>query len=83
MIFGGSLFITDQNGDFRVTGLAPGDYFIAAWEELEQGLSDDTDFLNRFTSQAVAVTLEEGAHQTAQPKLISREAAAAEAAKLP
>ena len=74
---------TDQHGDFRVTGLAPGDYFVAAWEELEQGLGNDIDFVRRFTTQAVAVTLEEGAHQTAQPKLISREAAAAEAAKLP
>ena len=83
MLGGVSMSATDQNGDFRVAGLAPGDYFVAAWEELEQGLGDDVDFLRRFTSQAVAVTLEEGAHQTAQPKLISREAAAAEAAKLP
>ncbi len=83
VLIGGSVFTTDQNGDFHVTGLAPGDYFVAAWEELEQGLGDDIDFLRHFTSQAVAVTLEEGAHQTAQPKLISREAAAAEAAKLP
>jgi len=78
-----SISATDQNGDFHVTGLAPGDYFVAAWEELEPGLSDDIDFLRRFTAQAVALTLEEGAHQAAQPKLISREAAAAEAAKLP
>ncbi len=80
---GTTISATDQNGDFRVMGLAPGDYFVAAWEELEQGLGDDIDFLRRFTSQAVAVTLEEGAHQAAQPKLISREAAATEAAKLP
>jgi hypothetical protein len=80
---GGSLSITDQNGNFHVTGLAPGNYFVAAWEELEQGLGDDIDFLRHFTAQAVAVTLGEGAHQTAQPKLISREAAAAEAAKIP
>jgi protocatechuate 3,4-dioxygenase beta subunit len=78
-----SISATDQNGDFRVAGLAPGDYFVTAWEELEQGLGDDVDFLRRFTSQAVALTLEEGAHQTAQPKLISREAEAVEAAKLP
>ena len=74
---------TDQHGDFRIASLAPGDYFVASWEELEQGFSNDIDFLRRFTAQAVAVTLAEGAHQSAQPKLISREAAAAEAAKLP
>jgi hypothetical protein len=45
-------------------------------------LTYELDFLKRFESQATTVTLEEGSHQTAQPKLISREAAAAEAAKL-
>lgn len=74
---------TDQNGDFRIAGLAPGDYYLAAWEDIEADLTYDPDFLQRFTSQATAITLEEGAHQTAQPNMISREAAAAEAAKLP
>lgn len=74
---------TDQNGDFRITGLAPGEYYAIAWEELEPGLTYDLDFLKQFASQATTVTLEEGAHLAAQPKVISREAAAAEAAKLP
>jgi hypothetical protein len=74
---------TDQNGDFRIAGLAPGDYYIAAWEDIEADLTYDPNFLQRFTSQATALTLEEGAHQTVQPKLISREDAATEAAKLP
>jgi hypothetical protein len=73
---------TDQNGDFRIAGLAPGEYYAIAWEEIELGLTYELDFLKRFESQATTVTLEEGSHQTAQPKLISREAAAAEAAKL-
>jgi len=74
---------TDQNGDFRIAGLVPGEYYATAWEEVEPGLTYDDDFLKRFESQATAVTLEEGAHQTVQPKLIFREDAAAEAAKLP
>jgi hypothetical protein len=74
---------TDQNGDFRIAGLAPGDYYINAWEDLDVYLSFDLDFLQRFTSPDTTITLEEGAHQTVQPKLISREEAAAEAAKLP
>ena len=74
---------TDQNGDFRIAGLVPGEYYAIAWEELETGLTYDHDFLKRFESQAIAVVLEEGAHQVIQPKLISREDAAAEAAKLP
>lgn len=74
---------TDQNGDFRIAGLVPGEYYAIAWEDLEHDLIYDHDFLKRFESQATAVTLEEGAHQTIQPKWISREDAAAEAAKLP
>lgn len=74
---------TDQNGDFRIAGLVPGEYDAIAWEDLEHDLIYEHDFLKRFESQATAVTLEEGAHQTVQPKLISREDAAAEAAKLP
>jgi len=72
---------TDQNGDFRIAGLVPGDYYIVAWEDIDQNLT--FDFIKRFTSQATPITLEESAHQTVQPKLISREEAAAEAAKLP
>jgi protocatechuate 3,4-dioxygenase beta subunit len=74
---------TDQNGDFRIAGVAPGDYSINAWEDLDPYLSFDLEFLKRFASPETTITLEEGAHQTAQPKLISREDAAAEAAKLP
>lgn len=73
---------TDQNGDFRVTGLAPGDYYVAAWEEVYANLTYDSEFLDRFTSQATPITVEEGSHQSVQPKVISHEAAAAEAAKL-
>jgi hypothetical protein len=74
---------TDQNGDFHIARLVPGDYYAIAWEEIDPNLTVDIDFLKRFESQATAVTLEEGAHQTIQPKFISREEAAAEAAKLP
>jgi hypothetical protein len=74
---------TDQNGDFRIAGLAPGDYYINAWEDLDPYLSFDLDFLQRFASPDTTITLEESAHQTVQPKLVSREDAALEAAKLP
>ena len=74
---------TDQNGDFRIAGLAPGDYYMNAWEDLDPYLSFDLEFLKRFASPETTITLEEGEHQIAQPNLISREAAAAEAAKLP
>jgi hypothetical protein len=46
---------TDQNGDFRIAGLVPGDYYAVGWEELEHDLIYDHDFLKRFESQATAV----------------------------
>ena len=30
---------TDQNGDFRIPGLVPGEYYAIAWEELEHDLT--------------------------------------------
>ncbi len=74
---------TDQNGGFRIAGLVPGEYYAIVWEDLEHDLIYDYNFLKRFESQATVVVLEAGAHQTIQPKLISREDAATEAAKLP
>jgi len=74
---------TDQNGSFKVTGLAPGEYFAAAWDDPEPGLTQSSEFAAKFTGDAAAVKLGESAHETVSLKLISRERIAAEAAKLP
>lgn len=75
---------TDQNGSFKISGLAPGDYFAAAWDDIpEAGLSQNPDFLAQFASDDTAVTLAESAHQTASVKLITREKILAGAAKIP
>ena len=55
---------TDQNGGFQFKGLAPGDYYVAAWEDLELGLVQSADFLNHFTSEASAITLAEGGQES-------------------
>jgi hypothetical protein len=74
---------TDQNGEFRLTGLAPGDYFVAAWEELEEGLAHSAEFLVRFQSEAKPVKVSEGVHEKLDPDLVSREKVVSEIAKLP
>jgi hypothetical protein len=74
---------TDQNGSFQVGGLAPGEYYIAAWEEIDSGLAQYREFLDRFTSDAAAVKLSESGHGSADTKLILNDKIATETSKLP
>jgi hypothetical protein len=75
---------TDQNGGFKVNGIIPGSYYLAAWEEVpDAGLATNPDFLEQFRSEAVALDLGESAHQTASPKLVLQDKILAAVAKLP
>ena len=74
--------IADQNGGFQFKGLAPGDYYIAAWEDLDRGLTAGPEFLNHFTSEASALTLSESSHENREVKVVSGDKVAAEIAKL-
>jgi len=73
----------DQSGTFRITGLAPGEYYAAAWDGLEPGLWQGGEFLARFNADASPIKVEESAHATLDPKLMSREKMVAEMDKLP
>jgi hypothetical protein len=74
---------TDQHGAFTISALPPGDYYVAAWEEIDSSLRQEPDFLARFTDQATAVKLEESAQAGVSVKVVPKDAIAAEAAKLP
>ena len=74
---------TDQNGGYRFQGLAPGDYYIAAWEELEPGLATSVDFLANFGGDASAVKISEGAHESRDLKPVSSDKIAVQMPKLP
>jgi hypothetical protein len=74
--------LTDQNGGFKFQGLAPGDYYVAAWEDVDQGLLQGADFLNHFTSDASAITLAEGGQESRDLKPVGADKVAAEIAKL-
>jgi protocatechuate 3,4-dioxygenase beta subunit len=47
--------ITDSRGAFRVGNLSPGQYRVAAWEEVEYGLAQTPDFCRRFEGSDSAV----------------------------
>jgi hypothetical protein len=51
---------TDQYGHFDLRGIAPGDYKLFGWNEVEQGAWEDPDFLKPFEGKGEKVTLGEG-----------------------
>jgi protocatechuate 3,4-dioxygenase beta subunit len=50
---------SDQNGGFSFKGVTPGEYKILAWEDVETGAYQESEFLKQFESQAQAVSLKE------------------------
>ncbi len=74
---------TDASGAFQIFNLGPGEYRVAAWEDLEPGLAQNPDFRARFESTAAKVEVQESTHATADTKLVGRDAIQAEITKLP
>jgi hypothetical protein len=62
--------MTDSMGHFSITGIAPGEYKLFAWEQTEDGYQDP-EFLKPYENQGQAVTIREGSRETAQLKVIS------------
>jgi len=60
---------TDQHGHFTIRGVAPGSYTIYVWQDLEDGVWRDADFLKSQEANGTAVKVEEGSHQTVELKL--------------
>ena len=75
--------VTDQNSSFRFTALPPGQYFVAAFPGVEQGLLESHDFVSRFNAEAVRVELSEGAQAKLDAPILSRDRIAEEVANLP
>jgi hypothetical protein len=46
---------SDQYGRFSITGIAPGEYKVFAWDDVEPGIWWDPEFLNKYESQGEAV----------------------------
>ncbi len=66
-------FNTDQNGAFKFAGLAPGEYYVAAWDDLDPGLAQSDDFLRRFDREVSLISVSESEHAKLDPKLIPPE----------
>jgi hypothetical protein len=58
--------LTDQLGRFALRNIAPGDYTLFAWEQIERGAYMDPDFLGQYEDHGKAVHVEEGGHLSVQ-----------------
>ena len=60
---------TDQRGRFTIRGLGPGSYTLYAWQDLDEPVWVDPDFLKAQEANGTAVKVEEGSHQTVELNL--------------
>ncbi len=60
----------DATGHFSLAGIAPGEYKLFAWEQIDDGAYQDPEFLKPYENQGQAVTIREGSRETAQLKVI-------------
>ncbi|MGD0508196.1 MAG: carboxypeptidase regulatory-like domain-containing protein [Terriglobales bacterium] len=60
---------TDQHGRFTIRGVAPGSYTLYAWQDLDEGVYRDLDFLKSQEANGTAVKVEEGSHQQVELKV--------------
>jgi hypothetical protein len=61
---------TDSSGRYRISGIAPGNYHIFAWESVEEGAWRYADFIRRYEERGKAIHIDEGAIQTLQLQVI-------------
>lgn len=74
---------TSANGRYEFSGLAPGEYRVAAWEELEPGLFAYEPFLAQFEGKAARLQLSEGAQVSMDLTVVSEAEVRGAEARLP
>lgn len=62
--------ISDQNGRYTLQGIAPGDYKLFAWEDIETGAYRDPEFLRRYEDRGESLHVEESGRHTVELKVI-------------
>jgi hypothetical protein len=60
---------TDQHGRFTIRALPPGSYSLYAWQDIEDGVYKDPDFLKSQEAKGMSVKVEENSDQKVELKL--------------
>jgi 5-hydroxyisourate hydrolase-like protein (transthyretin family) len=63
---------SDQNGHYEFAAIAPGNYKLFAWEDVEPGAWEDSDFLKDYEKPGEKVVLEPGARASVDLHLAIR-----------
>jgi hypothetical protein len=61
----------DRFGGFTLKTVAPGEYKLYAWDEIEDGAYMDPEFMKPFASKGESVSVKEGSQLSEQLTLIS------------
>jgi hypothetical protein len=56
---------TDQYGHYLLRGIAPGDYKIFCWDEVEDGAWEDAEFLKTYEDRGQKISVQEADAKTA------------------
>jgi hypothetical protein len=60
---------TDQNGHFTIRALAPGSYTLYAWQDVDENVYSDANFLKSQESNGRVIKVEENSRQVVDLKL--------------
>jgi hypothetical protein len=61
---------TDATGHFHLEGIAPGDYRVFAWEDIENGAWQDPDFLRQFEDRSKSARINESGTSNIELRVI-------------
>lgn len=62
--------VSDQYGRFSLRGIAPGQYSVFAWDNVENDAYYDPDFLKNYEPEANLLSVMEGDHKSVQLQII-------------
>jgi len=51
---------TDQHGQYTITGIAPGEYRLFSWDQVEDGAWQDPDFVKPYEKKGENITVQDG-----------------------
>jgi len=73
----------DQNGNFTLKDVAPGEYMAFAWQDVDVNMAQSPEFRKPFESKGVAVSIAPSGQASIQLTMISADDVEAEKSKLP